>query len=59
MSALDSRPPLTHEIVVKHVTGSGVTVVAVAQDEAIARKIAKSLESVYGRGVTKVREVAS
>lgn len=59
MSALDARPALTHEIVVKHMAGSGVTVVAVVSDASLARIARTAFERVYGKGNVKVREAVA
>lgn len=58
MSALDQRPVLTHEVVVKHMAGSGVTVVAVVADSSLANAARTAFERVYGKGNVSVRAVA-
>lgn len=59
MTALDSRPELAFEVVLKNVAGSGVTVLAAVAFEDNARAIARLLEKSYGRGVVSVREAVA
>lgn len=59
MSVFDQRPELGFEVVVTHISGDGVTVIAKVVDEPLARDMKTAAERVYGKGFVKVREVAS
>lgn len=58
MSVLDSRPPLRFEVVLAHIAGGGVTVLAAVAFEDDAKAIVKVLERQLGKGNVTVREVA-
>ncbi|MBN9176075.1 MAG: hypothetical protein J0I43_01715 [Microbacterium sp.] len=59
MSAFDVRLAMRFEVVLKHVAGTGVTVLALAADEDDAALIARAFEKGYGKGFVSFREVAS
>ena len=59
MSVMDSRPDLQFEVVLSHISGEGVTVLAAVAWEDDAKAIVKLFEKQFGKGHVSVREVAS
>lgn len=59
MSVMDSRPDLQFEVVLSHVIGAGVTVLAKVAWEDDAKAIVKLFEKQFGKGNVSFREVAA